>query len=132
MQYNYPLEDFPDYLVLPTKYKATPCECRWDEYTEGTEWGFYYNGGSNITGCAACMEKCDLDPSCGSVECGEDQPLLDGSIIPAHCTWWRNGTCQTEDEFKLNPNNFIVTAKKLGKGLVYLQNMFERRIKYFK
>ena len=115
MRYNFPSNELPD----PTNYKASYCECRWDEYQQdsgdGTgDWGFYTEAGSNITDCATCMQKCSLDSNCGSVECGTNQTLIDGTVITPHCTWWRTGVCETAQEFKLNPHNLIITAKKKG------------------
>ena len=63
------------------------------------------------------MTRCDNDPACGSVECGENQNLPDGTVVKAHCSWWRKGKCETGPEFSTNPNNLILTCKKQRKFL---------------
>ena len=64
------------------------------------------------------MSKCDNDQSCGSVECGPDQSLPDGTILKGQCSWWKTGVCETAAEFSINPHNYILTCKKLGKFLI--------------
>ena len=95
-------------------YKCTHHECNWADYKKGLDWDFYTENGRNISGCRSCMEQCQANPQCQSIECGNDQPLLDGTVIPAYCSWWRKGACQTSDEFSLNGLNFIWTCTKKG------------------
>ena len=109
IKYDIPNEDIPN-----PRYKCTHHNCPWSEYQKDVHWGFYIEMGANITGCELCMTKCDHNMSCGSVECGEDQPLLDGTVVKAHCSWWRKGSCETAEEFTTNPADFIWTCKKKG------------------
>ena len=110
MQYKIPKEFIPN-----PNYKCTGHECPWSHYKEGIHWGFYKEDGKNIGTCEDCMSRCDNDPACGSVECGVDQTLPDGTVIEAHCSWWLKGSCQTAAEFSTNPSNLIWTCKKKGK-----------------
>ena len=53
--------------------KCTYLECRWSNYTEGTQWGYYFDqNDQRITDCATCMGICDEDKNCTSLECGTD------------------------------------------------------------
>ena len=69
------------------------------------------------------MSKCDIDPSCGSVECGPDQVLPDNTTLKGQCGWWKTGVCETAAEFSINPHNYIWTCKKLGKFLFYIHQV---------
>ena len=82
---------------------------------ENTDYGFWEDGGQPIDSCQRCMERCDNDQSCGSVECGPDQDLPDGSTLPGHCSWWKVGKCETAAEFTTNPPNSIWTCMKQSK-----------------
>ena len=105
-------------LIPNPDYRCTHYECRWSDYTRYVHWGFYLDeNGKNITGCAACMAKCDEDELCTSLECGEDQPLLDQTVKKAHCSYWRNESCEKGEEFILHPNNFIYTCIKKKTGI---------------
>ena len=106
-------------MIPNPRYKCTWHECAWSQYEKGTDWGFYKEGGEDIRTCDVCMRRCDEDPSCGSVECGNDQPLLDGTVIKSYCSWWRKGSCETADEFTTNPKDFIMTCKK-GTGFLII------------
>ena len=110
MQYNFDMGHFPNPYRLT--YRCTGHECPWSQYNNGTDFGFYEEGGGHIKDCGSCMAKCDEDPSCGSVECGPDQPLPDGTVLEGYCSWWRTGKCETAAEFSTNPNNYILTCKK--------------------
>ena len=88
------------------------------EYTENVDWGIYLDQHrQNNTGCASCMERCDTGEQCSSVECGNDQELLDGTVIKAHCSYWYNGFCERAHEFNLNPSNTNLTCKKIKTGM---------------
>ena len=109
IKYNIDSQQIPNDL-----FKCTHYECPWRDYTKGTDWDFYLENGRNISGCNLCMERCEADENCQSVECGNDQPLLDGSIIAAHCSWWSKDACYKHDDFTLNPKNFIWTCRQKG------------------
>ena len=94
------------------KFKCTHYECNWNDFTKGRDWDFYTDNGRNITGCNTCMQRCQEDSNCHSLECGEDQPLPDGTTKYAHCTWWNKNSCFKYEEFTLNPQNYIWTCKK--------------------
>ena len=101
-------------------YKCTHHECEWIGYEKDLDWGFFYAyDGTNITGCAPCMAMCDKNTSCTSLECGEDQPMPDGSVKSAYCSYWTGSKCQKPEEFTLNPNNYIVTCKKESIGMLF-------------
>ena len=100
MQYKVQSEFIPN-----SNYRCTGHECPWSAYIEGTD----------IDSCEMCMSRCDIDPSCGSVECGPDQHLPDGTVLNGHCSWWRKGVCETAAEFSTNPANYIWTCKKQRK-----------------
>ena len=114
------------FLVLAIKYdiessnipndlfKCTHYECNWGYYTKGKDWDFYTNNGRNISGCRDCMKICEADPKCKSLECGEDQPLPDGTTKYAHCSWWSEKACYKHEDFTLNPNNYILTCRRKG------------------
>ena len=110
MQYKIPA----DYIPNPN-YRCTGHECPWSAYIEGQDWGFYKNNGQHINSCKACMSRCDNTTSCGSIECGPDQPLTDGTVLRGYCSWWREGLCETAQEFSTNPHNYIWTCKKQRK-----------------
>ena len=110
MQYNVPNE-----LIPNPRYKCTGHECPWSNYKEGIHWGLYKENGKQMGNCTLCMNKCENDPECGSLECGLDLPLPDGTVKKAHCSWWKRGTCETAGEFSTNPHNLIMTCKKQGK-----------------
>ena len=112
IQYNIPAEHIPN-----PQYRCTSHECPWNQYKEEIDWGFYKEDGEHIDNCRLCMTRCDDDPACGSVECGENQNLPDGTVVKAHCSWWRKGKCETGPEFSTNPNNLILTCKKQRKFL---------------
>ena len=61
------------------------------------------------------MTRCNSESWCSHIECGNDQPFLDGSIRKSHCSYWRTGSCEEPVEFTLNPQNYIYTCKKLSK-----------------
>ena len=61
------------------------------------------------------MERCVADENCQSIECGPDQPFMDGSIRAAHCSWWSKDACYKAEDFTLNPQNFILTCRQKGK-----------------
>ena len=107
--------DVPNEYIPNPGYMCTQHECNWCEYEKDVEWGFYKQYGSHISGCSRCMAFCDADVSCTSLECGEDQYLLDGTVKMAHCSWWRNRTCEKASEFTLNPPNYILTCTKRNK-----------------
>jgi len=94
------------------RFKCTHYECPWSEYSKGTDWGFYLENGRNISGCQQCMERCEADENCQSIECGPDQPFMDGSIRAAHCSWWSKDACYKAEDFTLNPQNFILTCRQ--------------------
>ena len=91
---------------------CTHHECNWNDFTKGTDWDFYTDNGRNISGCSPCMQKCEVDPNCYSLECGEDQPLPDGTTKYAHCSWWNEHSCFKYEDFTLNAPNYIWTCRK--------------------
>ena len=110
MQYKVQSQFIPN-----SNYRCTWHECPWSAYIEGADWGFYKENGGDIDSCEICMSRCDMDPACGSVECGPDQNLPDGTVLSGHCSWWRKGFCETAAEFSTNPANYIWTCKKQRK-----------------
>ena len=102
-----------DFIPNP-RYRCTHHECPWSQYKEDTDFGFWTDSGERIANCERCMERCDNNQTCGSVECGPDQALPSGSILFGYCSWWRKGVCETAAEFTTNPNNYILTCKKQG------------------
>ena len=110
MQYTIPKEYIPNPYQLT--YRCTGHECPWSQYNNGTDFGYYMEREEHIDDCGSCMSKCDNDPFCGSVECGPDQPLPDGTILKGYCSWWRKGKCETAAEFSTNPENYVWTCKK--------------------
>ena len=99
-------------------YECTHRECAWANYLVDQEYGFFYTSdGKNISGnnCDECMNRCNSESWCSHIECGNDQPFLDGSIRKSHCSYWRTGSCEEPVEFTLNPQNYIYTCKKLSK-----------------
>ena len=112
IKYQVPTKDIPN-----PGYRCTYHQCAWNHYLKYVDWGFYLDeNGNNITGCAQCMEKCDADKQCSSLECGKDQPFLDGTVKRAHCSYWYNGVCEKAEEFTLNPRNYIWTCLKTNTG----------------
>ena len=101
--------------IYEPQYRCTHHECPWSHYEEDTDFGFWTDNGERIASCTRCMELCDNDPSCGSVECGPDQDLPSGSVLSGYCSWWKAGKCEAAAEFTTNPANYILTCKKQGK-----------------
>ena len=96
-------------------FKCTHYECPWSNYTQEIDWDFYLTSGKNISGCIPCMDRCTSDIRCQSIECGDDQEMLDGSFKAAHCSWWSTGSCYKHEDFTLNPQNLIKTCRKKGR-----------------
>ena len=111
VQYTIPQEYIPN-----PRYRCTGHECPWSQYKENIDFGFWEINGHRITSCADCMVLCDDNESCGSVECGPDQDLPDGTKIMGYCAWWRPGVCETAAEFTTNPANYIWTCQKQRKN----------------
>ena len=114
IQYNIPQEYIPD-----SQYRCTHHECPWSQYEEDIDFGFWKDGEERITSCQTCMERCNNDPSCGSVECGPDHNLPDGTVLYGYCSWWAVGKCEKAAEFSTNPANYIWTCKKERKFKSY-------------
>ena len=72
--------DIPNYL-----FKCSHYECKKGYYTKGKDWDFYPNNGKKYSGCRDCIKTCEDDLKCKSLECGEDQPLLNGTTRYAQC-----------------------------------------------
>ena len=102
-------------------YRCTHHECPWSQYEEEIDFGFWTDAGERIANCERCMEKCDNNQTCGSVECGPDQALSSGSVLFGYCAWWKKGNCETAAEFTTNPENYILTCKKQCK--LHVENL---------
>ena len=105
--------------ILNPGYKCSNHECPWYKYEYGSDYGYWMDDGKQIKSCKRCMEICDVDPSCGSVQCGPDQSLPNG-VAEGFCIWWKKGKCVKATEFTVTqPANdlfdFIWTCKKHGK-----------------
>ena len=62
-------------------YKCTNAVCHWDDTGHNIDWGYF----TNKTGkCGACIDFCDKEKFCQSVECCRD-----------YCSWWKNDKCNT-------------------------------------
>ena len=69
-------------------YKCDHNACGWIIYEKDRDWGYYSKTDDD---CAECQMKCNLDPNCGAVECGE-----------GYCSWWKVGKCRSLSEFNQN------------------------------
>ena len=75
--------------------------CKWEEYENDTDYGYYLNANGS---CSHCMRLCDLDQYCEGIECGFD-----------YCSWWKNGKCQKPQEYSLKNTRPMKTCLKFGK-----------------
>ena len=106
--------------ILNPGYKCSNHECPWYKYEYGSDYGYWMDDGKQIKSCKRCMEICDVDPSCGSVQCGPDLSLPDG-VTEGFCIWWKKGKCVKATEFIVTDFtatdlvDLIWTCKKHGK-----------------
>ena len=96
-----------------------------DGPTMGNNRGKTVKSHKQISDLETCTTLCDEDTKCTSLECGADQPLLDETVIKGHCSYWYNGACEKPEEFTLNPQNLIMTCKKIDTAGILLFLAFE-------
>ena len=89
-------------LLCTDNYHCSKPTCPFKIYDEGIHYGYYSKSNGD---CDDCKRKCDNDVDCGAVECGK-----------LHCSWWKNGYCNTYIKRTWNrqkTNNSIRTCIKL-------------------
>ena len=59
--------------------------CSFRAYVKDQDWGYYTETEGD---CNKCKGRCDQDPNCGAVECGESL---------GYCSWWKTEKCSREE-----------------------------------
>ena len=92
---------------LPLFFNCTFKGCDWSKYIEGQDWGYYFQGKGNCTG---CMKKCLNDVHCGTMEC-QDNSL---NRTEDYCSWWSKNRCSDESELVGIGNGKSKTCFRIG------------------
>ena len=71
-------------LLCTGNYQCSKPTCPFKNYEEDIHYGYYSRSNGD---CGDCKRQCDNDANCGAVECGR-----------LHCSWWKNGICNTDSE----------------------------------
>ena len=87
-------------------YKCKNTACHWETDGENIDWGYLDKANGN---CDSCINLCDKDESCQSVECGN-----------GYCSWWKNNKCIDPPELHKKTQTCTKTSFLNGR-IIYLK-----------